>query len=141
MYRFTAGSKSVGAASLIAAALLLGGCGGGVQFEGKVFEMMGLTQEPQREEQTLTERAPLVVPPKRELPPPGPRDQVADPQNWPLDPEERRRRELAAAKEELRKEYEKNPEKNRLFKNRTLPDEYRGGTHPRDEVNKHTPAY
>ena len=141
MYRFRSVSKSLVVVPVTAASLLLGGCGGGVQFEGKIFEAMGLNQEPEREEQVLKERAPLIVPPKRELPPPGAREQVADPQNWPVDPEEQRKRELAAAKEELRKAYEKNPEKNRLFKNKPLPDEMRGDPSPRNEVNKHTPAY
>lgn len=140
MYRCRVGLKSFAAVPMIAATLLLGGCGG-IQFEGRVFEAMGLSQDPQREEKPVQDRAPLVVPPKRELPPPGPREQVADPQNWPVDPDEQRRRELAAAKEELRKEYEKNPEKNRLFKNKPLPDEFRGDPSPRNEVNKHTPAY
>ncbi|MCP3463880.1 MULTISPECIES: hypothetical protein [unclassified Bradyrhizobium] len=43
------------------------------------------------------ERSPLVVPPKLDLPPPASSAEAAAP-NWPKDPDERRRKELAAAR-------------------------------------------
>ncbi|GLR86974.1 hypothetical protein [Bradyrhizobium iriomotense] len=43
------------------------------------------------------ERSPLVVPPKLDLPPPASTAEAAAP-NWPKDPDERRRKELAAAR-------------------------------------------
>jgi hypothetical protein len=43
------------------------------------------------------ERSPLVVPPKLDLPPPAASAEATAP-NWPKDPEEKRRKELAAAR-------------------------------------------
>ncbi|WBL77358.1 hypothetical protein I3J27_30740 [Bradyrhizobium xenonodulans] len=43
------------------------------------------------------ERSPLVVPPKLDLPPPASSAEAAPP-NWPKDPDEKRRKELAAAR-------------------------------------------
>ena len=49
--------RSLLAAPLVAGTLLLGGCGG-VQFEGKVFETMGLGGEKKQQEARLPDRAP-----------------------------------------------------------------------------------
>ena len=57
-----------------AASLLLGGCSpGDVQLEGKIFEYMGVSGQPQRaRDPKLADRAPLVLPPSLErLPEPG----------------------------------------------------------------------
>ena len=43
------------------------------------------------------ERSPLVVPPKLDLPPPASSAEATAP-NWPKDPEEKRRKEIAAAR-------------------------------------------
>ena len=52
--------------SLLAAcflALALGGCGG-IEFQGKAFDYMGLSDVgKQKEDARMTERAPLLVPP------------------------------------------------------------------------------
>lgn len=46
---------------------------------------------------TYRERSPLVVPPKLDLPPPASATEANAP-NWPKDPDEKRRKELAAAR-------------------------------------------
>jgi hypothetical protein len=86
------------AAPLLGATLLLGGCGG-VQFEGKVFEAVGLAGEPQKQEKKVADRAPLILPPKRELPPPGPEQRVAKPESWPNDPDAILKERQVAAKQ------------------------------------------
>ena len=65
---------------LILAVTLLGGCGfGDVQFEGKVFDAVGLSgQQARREDPKVKARAPLVLPPDAKLPEPGKRAVVAD---------------------------------------------------------------
>lgn len=89
------------AVPLVAAIAVAGGCGG-VQFEGKIFEAVGLAGEPEREEKTVAERAPLVLPPKRTLPPPGRPQQAAAPENWPQDPNELQRQAALAKKKKKR---------------------------------------
>lgn len=90
------------APALLVGTLLLGGCGG-VQFEGKVFDAMGLSGEQKKQEAKLPDRAPLILPPKRALPAPGPRQAIADPQSWPQDPDTLRKQvALEKKKEQLR---------------------------------------
>lgn len=89
---------------VLLATLLLAGCsGGGVEFEGKIFDMVGLSDlgKP-RKDPKVTTRAPLVVPPAPKLPEPGARETAAAPENWPVDEREVRARELAAAKKKLK---------------------------------------
>lgn len=93
-------------APLLGCAVALGGCGG-VQFEGKVFDAVGLGQKEVHAEKTVPDRAPLIVPPKTELPPPGPRDQIAQPENWPQEPETVRQQQVAAAKAKKEEYYDK----------------------------------
>ena len=91
------------ATPLIAGTMLVGGCGG-VQFEGKVFEAVGLTNDSSnREDAKVPVRAPLVLPPKRSLPTPGRPQQAATPQNWPDDPNERIRQAALAEKTKKKK--------------------------------------
>lgn len=85
------------AAPVLAATLVLGGCGG-VQFEGKVFEAVGLGDKPKQQEQKVADRAPLVLPPKRELPAPGPAQRIASPEQWPRDPNEVQKQQAAQKK-------------------------------------------
>ena len=91
--------------SLLAAcflALALGGCGG-IEFQGKAFDYMGLSDVgKQKEDVRMTERAPLLVPPNvRSLPPPGsPAVTRAD---WPADTDKERRRLAALRKAEEEK--------------------------------------
>ncbi len=55
------------------ATVSVAGCGvGDVQFEGKIFDAVGLNQKASRETPKLAERQPLVLPPSAErLPQPG----------------------------------------------------------------------
>jgi hypothetical protein len=84
--------------------LALAGCGGvdGVQFEGKMFEAVGLTGAlGKRAEPKAEVRAPLVLPPATEkLPEPG--QLAAAPAQphiaWPDDPDKRRASSEAAKK-------------------------------------------
>jgi hypothetical protein len=82
--------KLVGA---LACAAFLGGCGG-VQFEGKVFDYMGVSGDRKQADPHMTERAPLMVPPNlNKLPEPSPGAAVAVArQDWPDDPEMVRKR-------------------------------------------------
>lgn len=91
---------------LMACAIALGGCGG-VQFEGKVFDAVGLGKDEKYVEKSLPERAPLIVPPQQTLPQPGPRDQIAQPENWPQEPEVVQQRRVAATKAKKQEYYEK----------------------------------
>jgi len=92
--------------------LALPGCGGGldgVEFQGKVFDAVGLTGALGKKEEPKTEaRAPLVLPPTKErLPEPGEVRSVAAAQPaeaWPNDPD-KRRAESEASKKQARAEY------------------------------------
>lgn len=94
------------AVPLVACGIVLGGCGG-VQFEGKAFNAMGLGKKSEYVEKPMPDRAPLIVPPQQDLPQPGPRDQIAQPENWPQEPEAIQQRRLAAAKAKKEEYYEK----------------------------------
>ncbi len=74
---------------------LLGGCGG-VEFEGKVFDYMGVSGDRQEADVRMSERPPLLVPPNlQKLPQPIEGVSVAaNRQDWPDDPENVRKRIL-----------------------------------------------
>jgi len=65
----------ISAAAAIASTLALSGCGGvdGVEFNGKIFDWMGISSSSQQKaEPRMADRAPLVVPPSvTRLPEPG----------------------------------------------------------------------
>ena len=88
-----------GLLSLVACglALALGGCGG-IDFQGKVFDYVGLSSlGKEQEDVRMTERAPLLVPPNtHKLPPPGSPDVTRA--DWPADTDKERKR-LAAARQ------------------------------------------
>ena len=91
--------------SLLAAcflALALGGCGG-IEFQGKAFDYIGLSDVgKQQEDVRMTERAPLLVPPNtRNLPPPG--SPVVTRADWPADTDKERKRLAALRKAEEEK--------------------------------------
>lgn len=83
----------IGPVAVLVVALGLPGCGGidGVEFNGKIFEAVGMTGALGKREEPKTEaRAPLVLPPPREqLRAPG--ELAAAPQQpdtaWPNDPD------------------------------------------------------
>src|SRR5262245_19922641 len=96
--------KRVAGAVGTAASILLGGCADGIELNGKVFDLLGVSPaalEASRREPKLAERAPLVLPPSaNRLPDPGSAPPPANDQaNWPADPEQRK---LAAAQERER---------------------------------------
>jgi hypothetical protein len=98
--------KTFAAAVLTACAFALGGCGG-VQFEGRAFDAIGLGKKDEYVEKKMEDRAPLIVPPAPKLREPGPREKIAEPQNWPVDPERKEAKEVAAAEAEKEKYYDK----------------------------------
>ncbi|HWE20884.1 MAG TPA: hypothetical protein VG758_27565 [Hyphomicrobiaceae bacterium] len=63
------------AAAVVAATLILGACMDGLQVEGKLFDLMGVSGsalDAKRRDPKLADRAPLVVPPDtKRLPEPG----------------------------------------------------------------------
>lgn len=65
--------RSIGAFAAGLCALSLAGCGADdVQFNGKIFDAVGLNQKSEKREPKLAERAPLVMPPDLErVPEPG----------------------------------------------------------------------
>jgi len=80
-------------AGALACAAALGGCGG-VEFQGKVFDYMGISGDRQQADVQMAERPPLMVPPNlHQLPPPSQGPAVATArQDWPDDPEKVRQR-------------------------------------------------
>lgn len=99
--------RLIGPAVVSIALLGLPGCGGvdGIEFNGKIFEAVGLTGAlgGKREEPKTDPRAPLVLPPASErLPAPG-EMAVAAPQQpdaaWPNDPDKRKASAAAAKKQ------------------------------------------
>jgi hypothetical protein len=81
---------------------LLGGCGA-VEFEGKIFDYMGVSGDQQEPDVRMSERPPLMVPPNlNQLPQPGTGSTVAAARpDWPDNPEAVRKR--AAEEEEAKK--------------------------------------
>lgn len=68
--------------------LALGGCGG-IEFQGRVFDYMGLSGDRQQADVRMSERPPLLLPPNtKTLPPPGSGVAVATARaDWPTNPE------------------------------------------------------
>ncbi len=85
-YAAPAGPQLLAAA--FAATLALGGCGG-IEFQGKVFDYMGLSGDRQEADPRMAERPPLLLPPDtKALPPPGSGVAVATArEDWPQNPE------------------------------------------------------
>jgi hypothetical protein len=75
-------------ASALAGTLALGGCGG-IEFQGKVFDYMGVSGDRQQPDVKMAERAPLLMPPDaKALPQPGSGVAVATArEDWPKNPE------------------------------------------------------
>ena len=75
-------------AAAFAAALALGGCGG-VEFQGKIFDYMGVSGERKEPDVRMSERPPLLLPPDtKALPQPGSGVATATArQDWPQNPE------------------------------------------------------
>ena len=75
-------------ASALAATLALGGCGG-IEFQGKVFDYMGLSGDHKEPDVKMAERPPLILPPDtKALPQPQNGVAVATArEDWPKNPE------------------------------------------------------
>jgi len=84
-------------AGALACVAVLGGCGG-VEFQGKIFDYMGVSGDQQQADVQMAERPPLTVPPNlHQLPPPGQGAAVATARpDWPDDPERVRKRTVEA---------------------------------------------
>ncbi len=81
--------------------LALGGCGG-IEFQGKIFDYMGLSGDMKREDVRMSSRAPLVIPPDtKRLPPPG--APAIGRTDWPVDSDTARRKAVAAKEAEEKK--------------------------------------
>jgi hypothetical protein len=89
--------SGLGALTVFAATLALGGCGG-IEFQGKLFDYAGLTGKGEQHDVKMAERAPLVLPPDtNSLPPPSAPAYTAH-EDWPVDAD-KRRKDIAAAQE------------------------------------------
>jgi hypothetical protein len=75
-------------AAAFAATLALGGCGG-IEFQGKIFDAMGLSGDRHEPDPKMAERPPLLLPPDpKALPQPSNGVAVATArQDWPQNPE------------------------------------------------------
>src|SRR5690606_25851774 len=93
------GIRSLKLAGALACVALLGGCGA-VEFEGKVFDYMGISGSRQEADVQMSERPPLLVPPNlSSLPAPSQGVAVATArQDWPDDPEKVRKRVIEEKK-------------------------------------------
>jgi hypothetical protein len=96
-YLATSLSRSL-AGTAVGSALLLAGCAdAGIDLNGKVFDVLGISpsaQEARRYEPQVAERAPLVMPPdSKALPQPGSGQAPPAQFAWPDDPDQRKVRE------------------------------------------------
>lgn len=89
----------------LASTLALGGCGG-VEFQGKIFDYMGLSGDHKEGDVRMAERPPLLLPPNpNALPSPqnGVAAATARP-DWPQNPELKQQQVAQAKKDEKAKE-------------------------------------
>jgi hypothetical protein len=98
----------ISAAAALASTLALGGCGGidGVEFNGKIFDWLGISEAAQQKsEPKMADRAPLVVPPSvTRLPDPG-SGRSSDEQVAALNDPELRKQAAAKERERLHQAY------------------------------------
>jgi hypothetical protein len=80
--------RAFGLAAALGLSVALGGCGG-VEFQGKVFDYMGLSGDHTQADVRMAERPPLLLPPNlKQLPQPGGGVAVATARpDWPTNPE------------------------------------------------------
>jgi len=92
-------------AAASAATLALGGCGG-IEFQGKIFDYMGVSGDRVEPDVRMSKRPPLVLPPDpKALPQPTNGVAAATArQDWPQNPEVAQQEILQAKKEEQAKE-------------------------------------
>jgi hypothetical protein len=137
-YTGTALSLALGAA-LLASSLPARAAGDGESFESKIFrnilEGVGL----QKDGETINygERAPLVIPPSRALPPPEKSDAaLAKNPAWPKDPDVARRKVEAAQQRNRNISEEREHEQDRL-----RPDELTPGGRPKPQQARTDDGY
>jgi hypothetical protein len=101
----TRSDRALRLAAALAATLALGGCGG-IEFQGKVFDYMGISGDRTRPDVHMTERPPLLLPPNtKTLPAPGSGVAVATARaDWPTNPEVTTKNIAAAKKAEQAKQ-------------------------------------
>ena len=92
-------------AAAVGATLALTGCGG-VEFQGKIFDAVGLSGDRQEADVRMAERPPLLMPPNpTALPAPGSGVTAATArEDWPQNPEVTREQVIKAEKDQLAKE-------------------------------------
>jgi hypothetical protein len=88
-------------AAALAATLVLCGCGG-IEFQGKIFDYMGVSGERKEPDVRMAERPPLLIPPNtKALPAPQNGVAVATArQDWPQNPEVTQTKIIKAQKDE-----------------------------------------
>ena len=102
--------RKVAIAALLGGSFVLSGCadGVGVELDAPILNAVGLDLGGKKKEDAdLPERTGLVVPPSDALPAPGTQTAAAARQNWPDDPDKRKKRETeekAAAEEKYCRE-------------------------------------
>jgi hypothetical protein len=103
--RITRAGKAALVAAALSATLALGGCGG-VEFQGKIFDAVGLSGDHKEADVRMAERPPLLMPPDpKALPQPGSGVAVATArEDWPQNPEVTREQVLKAEDDKLAKE-------------------------------------
>jgi hypothetical protein len=101
---FSLEQRPLGLVVALVSAVALGGCGG-VEFQGKLFDYAGLSNNGPQEDVKMAERAPLVVPPdRRALPVPGQGNLATARTDWPTDTDREQRRIAAEKEEQARKQ-------------------------------------
>lgn len=120
--------RGIALAGMLAGAGFLGGCGG-VEFEGKVFDYMGVSGDRKQADVQMTERPPLMVPPStNSLPAPSQGVAVATArQDWPDDPEKVRVRVIQEEKAAKAEVEAANDPLNAYAGKETLLDKWFGG--------------
>jgi len=116
--------------------LALGGCGG-VEFQGKVFDYMGISGDrSQQDDPRMAERPPLLLPPNpKALPQPGSGVTLATArEDWPDDPERVRNRVAKQKAAEQAKEASEQDPNNPYAGKPTLLDQVLGRNRGAEEV-------
>ena len=103
--RIVRASRPALLAAALGATLALAGCGG-VEFQGKIFDAVGLSGDRQEADVRMAERPPLLMPPNpTALPAPGSGVTAATArEDWPQNPEVTREQVIKAEKDQLAKE-------------------------------------
>jgi hypothetical protein len=130
-------------AASLASALALGGCGG-VEFQGRIFDAMGLSDTGPEPDVRMAERPPLLLPPDvKALPAPGSGVTTATArEDWPQNPEIAREQVVQAKKDKLIEE-EKSAQPLHPYIGKTVLDKWFTKKKPEgaeDEVPEPDPA-